>query len=191
MLLLPAIAWGCTVPLGVMALLKTGGWLNSWHSLVLWFPPVLVALFTAGRPFHFQRWLQLGGVVTAAALACARVITAPTLPLRPQVNHYHVGSGIAARLPGQVWFPLHPIITLYSDGCFYHDEDGFYERKVARMGIALDHAAAHLPPKMHTIAFFTEWSDWGIARNMLPSNARPVFVGAWALWSAPAVEPPR
>jgi hypothetical protein len=188
-LLLPATAWLCTLPFGIMALFKSGGWLNSSHSLALWLPPVLATLFTSRWRAEAQSWLTLGGAFTVAAITCFRIVTTPSLPLRPQVGHYIDAERIAAKFKEQIWFPLHPLTTLYSDHRYYHDEDGFYVRRVSLKGIGPEQAAAHLPPKMRFIGFSTHWNDWGIAKSMLPANPTPTFIGSWVLLSPSAPNP--
>ncbi len=188
-LLLPAVAWACALPLGLLALTKNGGWLNSLHGLVLWLPPVITMLFTARLPERLHRWLPLSAALAAAAIACGRVVSAPQLPLRPQVDHYHDAGRIAANLRGQVWFPFNPLVTLYSEQRYYHDEDGLYVRNVAKKPIPPAQAAAHLPAALRVMAFHTAWNDWGIAKSMLPPGSTALPSGEWALWSSRAPTP--
>jgi hypothetical protein len=188
-MLLPALAWACAIPLGIMALLKLGGRTNSLYSFVLWLPPVLTG-WLAMRPTTNVRRLALPTAMMAvAALACARVLHAPRLPMKPQTAGHEESARLAARWPGQIWFPFHPLVTLYSEGRYYHDEDGLFVRKGTRWPLKPEHVAAHLPPALTVFAFRTGWSDWGVAKSMLPSNARSSEVGGWTLWTA-AVEPP-
>jgi hypothetical protein len=43
---------------------------------------------------------------------------------------------------------------------------------------------------MQFIALRNGWSDWGVARRMLPPNARFTAVGDWTLWHAGADQNP-
>lgn len=189
-LLLPALAWACTLPFGVMALLKTGGWLNSLHSLALWLPPVVTLLLTTRHADHVQRWVRLGAAVAAALIACSRVLQTPRLLLRPAVASYAEAEQFAAQFHGRIWFPLHPLVTLYSENRYYHDEDGLYVRQVSKKGVGPEQTAAHLPPAMQVLALHNSWSDWGVARSLLSPDARPVVMGNWTLW-LPTENPPR
>ena len=185
-LLLPALAWACAVPLGIMALLKLGGRTNSLYSFLIWLPPMLAGWMGARSTSNVTRAALPVGMMVAAILACARVINAPRLPLTPQVSGYAEAARLAARWPGQIWFPFHPLVTLYSEQRYYHDEDGLFVRQVTRRPVSPEQAAAHLPPGLTVFAFRTGWSDWGVARSLLPANARSSEVGDWTLWTAPA-----
>ncbi len=178
-LLLPALTWLCTLPLGIAGLMKLGGWTNSIHSFVLWLPPVLVALFTAPWPERRLQVLSAAGALAAAAIASGRLLMETDLPFRPRTDDYHEAARIAVRLPGAVWFPVHPLVTLYSDRRYYHDEDGLYVRMMAKKFPGEAHAAAQLPPAMRAMAFRSDWTDWGIARRMLPPGSPTTPSGNW------------
>jgi hypothetical protein len=182
-LLLPAVAFICALPLGIAALLKVGGWTNSIHSFVLWLPAVLTTALTTKMPER-RRWLvQLAAVITAAAIACGRLVTEPNLKLRPELAAYREAEQLADGFRGALWFPLHPLITLYSDHRYYHDEDGMYIRMKANKRLSPQQAVHHLPPDMRAMAFRNDWNDWGIARRMLPPNSHASVNGHWTLWS--------
>lgn len=178
---LAAITWLCTLPLGLAGLLKLGGWTNSIHSFVLWLPPVLATLLAA-PPAERHRWpALLGAGLLAAGIACGRLWHEPRLDLRPRIDDYRQAERIAAQYRGAVWFPVHPLVTLYSDRRYYHDEDGMYVRIKAGKTPSPAHAASQLPPAMRMMAFRNDWSDWGIARRMLPAQAGELTVGNWTL----------
>lgn len=179
--LLPAATWLCTLPLGFAGLLSPGGWSNSIHSFVLWLPPVLAGLLSAVPTGRARGLVCLATGLLAAGLTSARLLHAPTLPMKPLTGDYQLAAQIAGRNPGAVWFPMHPLVTLYSDRRYYHDEDGFHVRRVSRKPIPPALAASQLPPAMHLIAFHSEWTDFGIARQMLPANHRETVVGNWTL----------
>lgn len=183
-LLLPAVTWMCTLPLGLAGMLKLGGWTNSIHSFVLWLPPVLTVLLSRPASERRRTATQLAAAVAAAAIACGRMWHEPRLALRPQVDDYHTAAALAERFRGAVWFPVHPLVTLYSDRRYYHDEDGFYVRLHAGKTPSPEHAASQLPPAMRLMAFRNDWSDWGIARRMLPPEAGAQEIGNWTLRGA-------
>jgi hypothetical protein len=172
-LLLPAVAWGCTLPLGLAGMLKLGGWTNSIHSFVLWLPAVLTALLTS-RLSERGRWTAyLAAAVIAAAIASIRLQSEPNLKLRPQVADHRQAEQFAARHRE----------ALYSDRRYYHDEDGMYVRISARKHLSPEHAASQLPAAMRMMAFRNDWTDWGIARRMLPPNSSETIIGNWTLRS--------
>lgn len=188
LLLLPALAWACALPLGLSALLKYGGRMNSVYAFMLWLPPV-VAHSLARTPPQHGRMLPLAAAVMAALLACGRIAFAPRLFLRPQTTDYADAARIAARLPRQVWFPLHPLVTLYAENAYYHDEDGLFVRRMTRRAVTPQHAAAHLPPAFRAVALRNGWADFLIARNLLPADARTLEIGNWSVKVVEA--PPR
>ncbi len=181
-LLLPALAWAGTLPFGLMALLKSGGWFNSVHSMALWLPPIVTVALTTSHPGRHFRWLPLGTMVAVALIACGRVLQAPRVLLRPALVSYAEAEQLAAQFHGRIWFPFHPLVTLYSEQRYYHDEDGLYVRKLSQQGVGAEQVAAHLPPAMQVLALHNRWSDWGVARSLLPPDARPVVIGNWTLW---------
>lgn len=189
-LLLPALAWACTLPLGLAALLKFGGRMNSIYSFMLWLPPVATLLLTARWPARWSQGLPLAAAFAAAVIGGVRLAKMDTFLPRPELAAYDEAAGIAARLRGQVWFPLHPLVTLYSERRYYHDEDGFYVRRMTHKAVTPEHATAQLPVALRVMAFHQGWSDWNIARQIMPAGARETLVGHWTLLTAPAPSSP-
>jgi hypothetical protein len=181
--LLPAVAWLCTLPLGFAGMLSLGGWTNSIHSFVLWLPPVMVGVLTAPLPGRLRGVPSLVTALAAVALATGRLTKETDLPLRPMIDDYRLAQQIAERHAEAVWFPLHPLVTLYSDRRYYHDEDGLYVRQLSRHHVSPEHAISQLPPRLQMMAFHSAWNDWGIARKMLPPQLHETMVGPWILRS--------
>ena len=123
----------------------------------------------------------LATALLAAGLTSARLLQTTPLPLQPMTDDYRLAAQIAAKHPEAVWFPLHPLVTLYSDRRYYHDEDGLQVHRLSHKPVSHEQAASQLPPAMHLIAFHSGWTDWGIARGMLPVNYRETAVGNWTL----------
>jgi hypothetical protein len=188
--LLPAMTWLCTLPLGFAGLLSLGGWSNSLHSFVLWLPPVTVGLLTSHVSDGIRRIATVGAALLATALTTGRLLNEPTLPLRPLVDDHRLAAQIAKRHPGAAWFPMHPLITLYGDRRYYHDEDGLYVRRMSRQPLSADQAASQLPPAMHLIVQHNAWSHWGIARGMLPEHSGRNVVGNWTIHHGLSASPP-
>lgn len=176
-LLLPSLLWLCSLPLGLAALLKTGGRMNSIYSFVLWLPPVITWLVAQRRPFL----LPLAASVAALSIT-ARLALTPRIHLQPQTILYAEARGFAPQLRERVWFPLHPLITLYTDQRYYHDEDGLYVRSVAKLPLTRAQIWSHLPRDIRVIALPEQFTNWGIAQQLLPPGAEKSIVGRWALW---------
>ena len=180
--LLPSLAFFCTLPLGVAGLLKIGGNVNSLHSFWLWFPPTLIALATGER---FGRLGQKG--ILAASLATVAVaslwLQTSNLRVLPNVQAYREATYLAARLPEKIWFPLHPIVTLYSDGRFYHDLDGICERRLAGQPLGPEHFLAHTPRRRQASATLLPvgWGLSEISDRRLPENAPVTTFGLWRI----------
>lgn len=187
--LLPAATWLCTLPLGMAGLLSLGGWSNSIHGFVLWLPPVLVGLLLAVPPGRARWTVCLATALLAAGLTSGRLLQTTPLPMKPLTDDHRLAAQIAAKHPGAIWFPLHPLVTLYSDRRYYHDEDGLQVHRLSHKPVSPEQAASQLPPAMHLIAFHTGWSDWGIARQMLPVNYRETAVGNWTICNGLAATP--
>jgi hypothetical protein len=183
-LLLPAITWMCTLPLGFAGMLKLGGYVNSIHGFVLWLPAVLAYALIARAPERRRQIWALTSAGAALAIATGRVLTESDFPLRPNVAPYRQAERIAASSRGMLWFPLHPLVTLYSDRRYYHDEDGLWVHLRAGKPVAPEQMAGHLPPAMRSIVIHNTWPNWSIvAHSMLPPNSRHVDVGYWTVWT--------
>lgn len=183
-LLLPAIAWMCTLPLGFAGMLKLGGHVNSIHGFVLWLPAMLAHALTT-RAWEPRRHVwALAGAGAALAISTGRVLTESDFPLRPNVAAYRQAERIAAASPRALWFPLHPLVTLYSDHRYYHDEDGLWTHLRAKQPVGPEQMAAHLPPAMRSIVIHNAWPNWSlVAHRMLPPESHHVDVGYWTVWT--------
>lgn len=180
--LLPALAFFCTLPLSFAGFLKIGGNVNSLHSFWLWFPPTLVAL-VSGR--SYARFSASGCLALAilAGIIASTWIQFSTLRVRPNDQAYHEAAFLARRLPGKIWFPMHPIITLYSDGRFYHDFDGLGERVLADQRLTNEQYFAHMPPDRQITATLLPfgWGPADPAEARLPPGTPVSTFGFWRL----------
>lgn len=181
---LPALAWLCTLPLGVAGMLKVGGWTNSIHSFVLWLPPVVAGLVTRWPPAERRYWsVCLALAALAAGGVAARLLHEPVLHVVPQTGAYREAERLTAQYPRALWFPVHPLITLYSDRRYYHDEDGIYARLKSQHPVSAEHLASQLPPEMRAMAFRNNWNYWNIAQGMLPPKSHDVATEYWIVRS--------
>src|SRR5262249_19697585 len=132
----------------------------------------------------------LAGGLIAATLGSWRVLHEDFLPLRPQVEIYREANRISAQSPAGIWFPLHPLVTLYTDHRYYNDEDGLYIRMQAGQAVGGQQPPRNMPSAMHAMAFRNGWTDWGIAKRMLPPVKHSTDLGNWTLWSGAVAPPP-
>jgi hypothetical protein len=179
--LLPAAAWAGALPLGISALLKYGGRMNSVYAFTLWLPAIATLALTTAWPAPRRRSVAFAAATLAALVVCARIADAPRFFLRPQIDGYREAAQIAAQWRGQVWFPFHPLVTLYSEQRYYHDEDGLYVRRMTHKAVTPEHAASQLPPVFRAVAYHNGWTDFAIGRNFLPPDARTWPIGEWTV----------
>jgi hypothetical protein len=180
--LLPALAFLCTLPLSMAGFLKIGGNVNSLHSFWLWFPPTLVTLVTEKRFVRFGFAGCLGLALLAGTVASLWLQTFP-LRIRPNVQAYREAALLAAKMPEKIWFPMHPLVTLYSDGRFYHDFDGLGERVLAGQRLTDGHYFAHMPRHRQVIATLLPigWGPADTAEARLPKDTPMGTFGTWRL----------
>lgn len=182
-LLLPSLAWLCALPPGMASLLKIGGTINSLQSLAYWLPPALVVALGAARRLRRITWVFPSMALACLAICAVRLAGASAHPWRPLTEHYRQAEFLARSFRNEIWFPWNPLVTLYSEDCLYHAEDGLYVRFLAGHALTLAHARAHLPPRMYVIALPRGGTDWGIALHFLPPGARRAEFGLWTLYS--------
>ena len=185
-ILLPCLAFFCTLPLSLAGFFKIGGNVNSLHGFWLWFPPTLIALTTGAT---FGRLRRNGNLILAmGAMALASLwLQISRLPVLPNVQAYREGTYLAARMPEKIWFPLHPLVTLYSDGRFYHDLDGLCERTFAGQRPTDPHFFAHVPRQRRVSATLLPvgWGLADIAEGRLPPDTPVRTFGLWRLDGVP------
>lgn len=189
-LLLPAITWCAAFPFGFAAMMKLGGSVNSLHGLLLWLPPVLTYLLSSAPRPHAGSWRSIFACLAAVGLASLRLTQVPALPLTPCIESYRQADHLTHLLPDTIWFPWNPLVTLYSERRYYHDEDGMYVRFVSGQPITFSHARRHLPARFCVIALPRRWNSWGIAFNLAPPHAIRREFGLWTLLSWPVEHPP-
>lgn len=178
--LLPTLAFLCTLPLSLAGFLKIGGNVNNLHSFWLWFPIVLVALTTTKRAARLGQASRLVLISIPALLASLWLQLSP-VRVRPNVAHYHEAAELIRRMPGQVWFPMNPIVTLYGDHRLYHDFDGLRAWAGTGFRATDEHYLAYLPGRWKAMATLLP-IGWGAADDArLPPNIRVAAFGSWRL----------
>ncbi len=177
--LLPALAWISAWPLDLLGLFTTGGSINSLHGALLLLPPAAVLVMTATNA---PRWHTAAATITTALLVFRLLTTAPQT-WRPRSEALRQGERLARSLPGQVYFPWHPLISYYADGRFYHTEDGLFIHWLTGHPTVTTSTSKYLPAHLHAVAFLRGEMDWGIARTLIPGNAQESDFGYWHLYS--------
>lgn len=188
--LLPTLSWLCLLPIGVMAIYKMGGAPNSLNGFLYLLPLgalTVVVRLRQRMPRAAQAWLAAG----LLAILTQQLAYSPLLPLRPLTARLVEGEQLARKYRGQIYFPWHPLLTYFSEGRFYHAEDGLYTRSIA--GFARQGAAARrdLPP-MWSMSAIPGWRSQGAFTQLQPPDAQLVFIGRWSIYVwRPTPEPTR
>ncbi|HTJ78106.1 MAG TPA: hypothetical protein VL357_03845 [Rariglobus sp.] len=185
-LLLPAISWLCVLPAGIAGFMTLGGTLNSLQGLHYLLPPLILASLVEISRTRWDSRKALA-VLSLLVLAClgTRIALSPLRPFRPITMQLTQATVFADQLRGRIWFPWNPLITFYSDGHFYHAEDGMYVRFVTGHPITYDQARAQLPPDWTVTALLGQDVDWGIALSLQPVDAISSKAGPWILYFWP------
>lgn len=179
-MLLPSLAFLCTLPLSLAGFLKIGGNINSLHSFWLWFPPLLVVLATGPSLGRLGPKGVLAAALAAAAVASLWLQTS-NLRVRPNLQAYREATYLAARLPGKIWFPSHPLVTLYSERRFYHDLDGIGERRLAGRPLSAEHFRAHTPRDWQASVTLLPvgWGLSDLSDRRIPADTPVTTFGLW------------
>ncbi len=180
--LLPAIAFFCALPFSLAAFFKNGGNVNSLHSFWFWFPPTLI-LVTTGKSFARLGHLGCLALAVATLVLASLWLQISVLPVLPSVQAYREATYLAARLPGKIWFPTQPLVTLYSDGRLYHDLDGLRVRTIAGQTITDEHFFAYIPAKRQATATLLPigWGWAGPGEARLPPDTPTMTFGLWQI----------
>jgi hypothetical protein len=182
--LAPVLVFTCSIPFDLAGFFSVGGNINSFHSAVYLLP--VTTLWLAGRKPGAKTWPWLApvGLVTALTLQFAALWP---LPLRPQLTGLRQGAALARQLPRQVYFPWNPLLTYFSDGRFYHVEDGLITRSLAGRPVPSAVVKTHLPSAMCVVAYH-RYAIESFVRSLIPTNAKRDTFGEWILlsWPAPA-----
>jgi hypothetical protein len=183
---LPTLAWWCAWLPGLPSLLKTGGAINNLQSFPLWLPAAMVVTGVAvEKKLGAPKARALAAAVVVLVFA-GRIARLPAVPWQPSLQLYREAADLARARPGQIWFPWHPLVTVFSERKLYHVEDGMYVRALSGRPITYGEAWQHLPPRMSVIALpKTSKDNWGVALSLRPKNARQDDVGLWTLYSWP------
>jgi len=182
--LAPVLVFACSLPFNLAGFLPIGGNLNALHGAVYLLPAgVLWLAARQSRPAACS-WPALA--VLAAVLVVQTAGQWP-LPLHLQQTGLRQGAALARQLRGEVYFPWNPLLTYFSEGRFYHVEDGLITRSLAGRPVPPSVVKAYLPPRMCVVAYHRYAID-GYVRGLIPVDAKRTTYGEWILlsWAPPA-----
>ncbi len=175
---LPFFAWIASLALGLPSLMTVGGSTNSFHGFVLLLPPLAVAACAWAQTR--RTWVFAGVAGLVVALIAARWTSQINRPLAPVVVAHQQAGQLCRLYPGQVWFPWHPTVTYFTDGRFYHAEDGLQVRRLTGHPLSAQQLKAGLPPHPRFVALLGP--DWGIAKSFTHAPNQEQRFGHWELW---------
>lgn len=183
--LAPVLVFACSLPFNFAGFLPIGGNLNSLHGAVYLLPAA--ALWLAARRLRPGPWPWPAPAALAAVLA-VQIASQWPLPLHLQQTGLREGASLARQLPGEIYFPWNPLLTFFSEGRFYHVEDGLITRSLAGRPVPPSVVKAYLPPRMCVVAYHRYAID-GYVRGLIPVDAKRTAYGEWILfsWPPPAV----
>lgn len=177
--LAPILVFACSIPFNLAGFLTIGGNINSLHGVVYLLPAA--CLWLAARRPGRGAWPWPAAAALAAILAVQTAGQWP-LPLHPQLTGLREGAALAKLLPGQIYFPRNPLLTYFSEGWFYHAEDGLIVRSLAGRPVPPSVVKSHLPPAMCVVAYHRYAID-GYVRRLIPAGAKRDRFGEWMLFS--------
>jgi hypothetical protein len=187
---LATLSWLTALPLGLAAIFKIGGTINSLHGLLYLLPPALVTWWSYRRD-AVDHVCRTSMAAAALGIAVIRLTISPAPSWSPITAHLRQGDALAAQLPGEVWFPWNPLITYYREGRLDHVEDGLQVHLLAGLPLSAEEITAFLPPHWSMVARLTNSAHWGLATELAPPEHQTSTFGNWTLqsWVKPTETP--
>lgn len=183
-LLLATLSWLVAWVPGLASIWKIGGSSNCLQGFSLWVPvAAVVGIGVAEQRFgRLVTWLTV--IIGSGMLQVQGFGELPVRLTRPTMGVYDEAVSLARKLPGQIWFPCHPLVTLQSEGKLYHAEDGLYVRRVCQLPMPPDVLRAGLPPELRAIGTTNSGSSWGIAQEIIGPPAGRHEFSYWTVITA-------
>jgi len=163
------------VPVGLASFFKIGGDLNMLHWWFYLVPAIGLAWFARPCSSPLAQFSLVGLVLLV------RVPDFRALPLTPNPAPLDLAEELARANHGAIWFPYNPLVTFFSDGKFYHVEDGIATRNLAGLGLRESGFRRHLPAQLGAIVYPANQTDC-FALQLLPEFNRRTIVGDWAVY---------
>jgi hypothetical protein len=184
-LLLPTLAWLVAWLPGLASVFKIGGTLNNLQGFPLWLPPAAVVVTATLSRLTSGRVIRIALAVAAIAFLAGRIATRPVRIWQPMIFPYQDARDLSRQLPGRIWFPWNPLVTVFSEGRLYQVEDGLYVRALVGRPVPESVSRRHLPPRFSGMAVSNQGSTWGIAERLLPRPLEQIDLGSWTLFRIP------
>jgi hypothetical protein len=175
---LTVLAAATMLPVGLAALFKIGGALNSLHSWAYLLPGAVLAWLARGREPDPQRGLQVAAVTLIAV--AIRSSELRSLPREVFTQHLDAADRVFARLPRGLWFPQNPIVGFYGEGKIWHSEDGVLTRNLAGYSIRERTFRRHLPPDLTGVVVPVNGDSTAIL-SLLPEYSQVVKLPYWTV----------
>jgi hypothetical protein len=194
LLVLTALA---LAPAALLTRVKIGADENA-NAFVLVFLAVAAigALCDAcARPRDDSR--KLAGGVLAGLLAIGTLLQVPALGRMPELwkrlphNPETTGFALALAAPGTIYFPAHPLISLYAEGRASHVSYGLYDRDLAGYPVAPPQFHAFTAAKLERVALWGSDDDHSLRQlPTLTRRTQPDLATGW-VFALPASEASR
>jgi hypothetical protein len=175
-LVLPALTCLCLFPLAAATVFKVGGGAGALDVCFVWLAPAL----SVGVESILSQRTQLG-IGFALTVSWYVQLSSGRLAIKPVVQRYDQATYLAQ--DGRAWFPLNPLITLYSAGRYNPDEDGLYERQLGAQPVSSARLRAALPKNLVRVVYPAGSNTWGIAMRETGSAGR-MFGSYWLVVTA-------
>lgn len=180
-LALPLLAWLLAWPLGLSSVFKIGGTNNCLQGYPLFLAAgCVVAVHLLATRLGPQRAVAAGALM-AAALLVGRVSGREPKIWVPHLEVYDEAQNLSRRLPGALWFPWNPLVTVYSERRLYAVEDGLYVKRVTGRAESAAQTRRHLPPHFSGIVLAGTGSEWGLASGFLSPPIERVELEHWTI----------
>ena len=178
---LPTLVWLLAWPLGTASVFKTGGTNNCLQGFPLWLPAAVVVVLAAAVARAGRGRVMLTVATVTALLLGARIATRPVKIWTPTIDGYTEAVELSRRLPGMLWFPWNPLVTVHTERRMYQTEDGLYIRQVVGRPIPDAVSKRHLPPRLAGRVLPSSGSEWGLAARFLPEPVERIDLENWVV----------
>lgn len=175
----------------VMTRVKHGAEINA-HAFVLFFLAVAAAGAVADA---CARGSALARAALGATLATGLALSAASLGSLPELlrslpnNPETTGFALARQAPGTLYFPSHPLVTLYAEGRASHVSYGIFDRDLAGHRVTDEHFRAFTAPHLERVALWATRDDYILGRlPELTSRQEHGSQPGWLLLGADVAE---
>jgi hypothetical protein len=175
------------VPTSLSGDAKIGGSANS-HAPTTYFALGAASLCLGGAAAGATRAARAALVLVLAGLTASAVagsaaagrFDATVDRLRGwRASPFETAAAFARAHPGEAYFPVTPLVSLYAEGALYHHYLGIVDRLVAGYETSPARVRAHVPPRVRFVIFPRDQA----APPFLPGYHRGVRISALPDWN--------